>query len=116
MPSFEKHLREWVEHMSAGKVQWHRMEKTDGSLRDIVAECGTCSTVMAFGSAPYRFAHACGVDEYKPPVTMWQNLTTAELPRRKPLTVVAPAITFLKGCTGETEYTPDDFGMGGPAF
>jgi hypothetical protein len=32
------------------------------------------------------------------------------------MTVVAPSITFLKGCTGETEYMPDDFGMGGPAF
>jgi hypothetical protein len=102
--------------MSTGKVEWHRMEKTDGSDGDLGVSCESCHTSMFFRQAPFKFHHACGVDEYNPPKTMWEKLTTADLPRRKPMTVVAPSITFLKGCTGETEYMPDDFGMGGPAF
>jgi hypothetical protein len=98
-----------------GLVEWYRMEKADGSDGDLGVTCSRCHASMFFRQAPFKFFHACGQDEYQPPVGMWQNLTTAELPRRKPMTVVAPAITFLPGVSGNTEYTPElGMGLGGP--
>jgi hypothetical protein len=95
-----------------GLVEWYRVEKADGSDGDLGVTCPKCHTSMFFRQAPFKFHHACGVDEYNPPKTMWQNLTTAELPRRKPV-VYAPSITFLPGVSGETEYVPE-LGIAGP--